>query len=48
MEKVKESSQRAKKIDRVINQAPAHGPKHDEIQAQWVLDISSKSMLVRV
>ncbi len=48
MEKVGESNRKARKISRVINQAPTHGPKHDEIWAQRVLNILSESMLVEV
>jgi hypothetical protein len=48
MEKIKEANQKARKIGQIVNQALTHELEHDRIQAQWVSDILSKSMLERV
>jgi hypothetical protein len=48
VEKNGEDNQKVGKIDQVVNQTFAFGPKHDKIQTRWALDISSKSMLEKV
>jgi hypothetical protein len=48
MEKTEEASQTPKKLDRIVSQALALGPKHDRIQAQWASNILLENMLERV
>jgi hypothetical protein len=43
-----EDNQKVEKIGGVVSQAPAFGPGHDKIWAQWALDIVSKNMLENV
>jgi hypothetical protein len=42
---MKNHGENNQKANQTISQAPALGPKHDKIRAQWVLNILSKSML---
>jgi hypothetical protein len=43
-----ETSQKFRKIGWIVNQAPALGPKHDIIRAQWISNILWENMLKRV
>ncbi len=45
VEKIREVNRKFGKISWIVSQTPTLGPKHDIIQAWWVLDIPSKSML---
>ncbi len=45
MEKIREDSQKVKKIGQVVNQAPAPEPKHDKIRAQWASNVPLENML---
>jgi hypothetical protein len=42
---MKNHGENNQKVNQTISQTPALGPKHDNIQAKWVLNIMSKSML---
>ncbi len=48
VQKTRENNQKAKKIGRIINQAPTLGLEHDKIQARWALDVPSNNMLEKV
>ncbi len=43
-----ETSQKFRKISRIVSQASALGPKHEIIRAQWISDILWENMLKRV
>jgi len=46
--RIKENNQNIGKTSWVVSQTPTPKPEHDKIQAQWALNIPSKSMLERV
>ncbi len=48
VEKTKEISRKPKNINWIVSQTPTPEPKHNEIWAQWALDIPSESMLEKV
>ncbi len=48
VQKIGENNWKVGKTNRVVNQAPVLGPKHDKIQAWWASNVSLESMLEKV